>query len=343
MIFRGRPIRTFLAISLVLLLGVLPLTGCGQGSTSSKQEKGNKQNSSGYPAKDITFIVPVSAGGSFDAYSRLLVPYMQKYLPNKVNIIVKNVPGGDWNIGINEINRANPDGYTIGIFNLPGNVVNQLTGAEYDLTKMTWIGRLNEAVYVGALSPKSKLKSLEDMKKAGEVKVGVVSLKSTAGLGALITLKEMGINGKFVTHKGSSEATLSGVRGDVDYVQFPYQDVKKFAVDSKDLIPVVVFNAERLKAFPNVPTIRELGYENLLGIVKLSYVVGGPPGMPEDVAKMLRDAFNQAVKDPEFIQKMEKAGDAAVVTGSHEEAAELVSKSLNNFAKYKDLVLEQQK
>lgn len=322
----------------VLTLSVLLLAGCGSQGTGS----GAKSAATDFPNKDITFIVPVSPGGGFDTYSRLLVQYLPKYLPKKVNVIVKNVSGGEWNIGIGEINRAKPDGYTIGIFNVPGNAINQIMGTDYDLTKMTWIGRITDTVYIGALSPKSKFKSIKDMQQASEVKVGVVGLSSTAGLGSLIAFQEMGIKAKYVTHPGSTEAMMAAIRGDVDYVQYPYPSLKKFIVDSKQLNPVVVFAPDRYSDLPDVPTVKEAGYESLLNVVKMDYLVGGTPGIPADVAQILRDAFQKAVSDPEFKDKMQKAG-SPVHPASAEEAAKIMQDSLTTFAKYKDLVAQNQK
>lgn len=291
-----------------------------------------------YPTKDITFIVPVSPGGGYDTYSRLLTQYMPKYLPKQVNMIVKNVPGGEWNIGIGEINRAKPDGYTMGIFNIPGNVVNQIMGAEYDLNKMTWLGSITDTTYVGCLSPKSKYKSIKDMQASKEeVKVGVVGLSSTAGLGSVIALQEMEIKAKFISHPGSSEAVMAAIRGDVDYVQFPYPTLKKFIVDSQQLNPVVVFYPSKHKDLPNIPNIKEIGYGSLLNVVQANYQVAAAPGIPPEVAKILRDAFQKAVKDPEFMKKMEEAGQP-VHSSTDVEAAKNIENSIKTFTKYKDLI-----
>lgn len=339
--FVSKRIRKNTAVAVLLILVLLLAAGCGS-TTAGKDTAGTSGKTVDFPTKDITFIVPVSPGGGYDTYSRLLAQYMPKYLPKPVNIIVKNVPGGEWNIGIGEIDRAKPDGYTIGIFNIPGNVVNQIMGTNYDLNKMTWIGRVTDTVYVGALSPKSKYKSLEDLKKADEVKVGVVGLSSTAGLGSLIALQEMGIKAKYVTHPGSSEAVMAAIRGDVDYVQYPYPTLKKFVVDSHQLNPIVIFYPERHKALPDVPTIKEVGYSQLLDVVKADYLVGGTPGIPPEVAKILRDAFQQVMKDPDVIKKMDEFGQPAH-PASDQEAAKIIEDALKIFAKYKDLVAEHQK
>lgn len=89
---------------------------------------------SAFPSKTIIYIVPVSPGGGFDTFSRMIIPYLKKYLPGKPNIIIRNAPGGEWNIGITKMYRAKPDGHTIAILNMPANAVNQVLGtARLDL------------------------------------------------------------------------------------------------------------------------------------------------------------------------------------------------------------------
>lgn len=344
--FQGRSSRnTLLALLMSILLISSLLTGCsGTPSDSAKQSSDTSSaKQSSFPEKDITFVVPVTPGGGFDTYSRILAQFWPKHLPNKVNVIVKNVSGGEWNIGIGEINRAKPDGYTVGIFNVPGNVINQIMGTDYDLTKMTWIGKISNVVYIGAASPKSGIKTFDDLVKSKKkLKVGVVGLSSSAGLGSLLAFEQLGLKADYITHPGSSEALMAAVRGDVDYVQYPYPTMKKFVVDSNDLIPIVTFDSERYGELKDVPSIAEKGYPKMLDVVKMDYLVGGTPGIPDDVAKILRDSFQETMKDPEFVAAMEKAKQP-VIAGTAEDAANSIKSGLETFAKYKDLVAENMK
>ncbi len=303
----------------------------------------NADAKSAFPAKTITFVVPVTPGGGFDTVTRMIVPYLRKYLPKNPNIIVRNTPGGEWNIGINKMYRSKPDGHTIGILNLPGNAVNQVIGtAEFDLNKITWLGNISQITYVTALSSKSKYRTLEDLKKAPEVTSGVVGLASTAGLGTIIAAERMEIKMKPIPHAGSVQAILSAIRGDVVWVQYPFSTLKKSIVDSQDLVPVWVFAKERHKLLPDVPTIEELGYGDLLDIITMYRPVGAPPGLPEDVEKIWKDAFWKATNDPEFQQKMVKANrNPRPMTP--EDTAAMVSRAVVEVAKYKDLILKYRK
>ena len=292
-----------------------------------------------FPSKQpITFIVPVSPGGGFDAFTRMLVPYLKKHLPGNPNIIVNNVPGKEWDLGITKLYLSKPDGYTIGIFNMPANCINQMMGtAKFDLTKMTWLGNISEVTYVTALSPNSKYKTLADLKNAPEVTCGVVGIASTAGLGSVIAAQRMGIKMRPVTHAGSTEAIISAIRGNVDWVQYPFSSIKKVILDSHDLVPVWVYSKKRLKLLPNVPTIAELGYPDLVDVVSMYRPIGAPPDLPKEEAKILKDALWKATNDPDFQKKMIEANEPAMPMTSDETAA-TVKKALAEVAKYKDLV-----
>lgn len=332
-----------LLLAACLLVAVVVLAACGGGAPAPEQKGGQTEKQAAapkFPSKDITFIVPVSPGGGYDTYSRILAPFLQKYLPNNPNVVVKNVPGGEWRLGIMEMYKAQPDGHTISIFNIPGNVAGQVTGqAEYDLTKVNWIGRITDTVYVTALSAKSKFRTLEDLRKADVVKAGVVGLSSTAGLSVIISAKEMGYKVNPINHDGSQEAIMSAIRGDVDLVTYPYPTLQKFFTDGKDLLPFVVYADKRLKDLPDTPTIGEMGFPGLLGTVRMDYMLGTTPGVPEEVLKVWRDSFDKAVADPEFQRLMAEAKQPASPLKA-EEAAKAVKDAISGYEKYKDLILQ---
>ena len=296
-----------------------------------------------YPDKEITYIVPTSPGGGFDTISRLFIPYLQKHLPNHPNIIVKNIKGGEWNIGISALNRAAPDGYTIGIFNMPGNAVNQVLGtAPFDLNKFEWLGNLSDVTYVACVSKESKYKTVEAMQKAPEVTAAVVGLASMAGLGTILAADAMHFKVKPIPHDGSTEAILSAIRGDVDLVQYPMATLKKTIVDSHDLIPVWVYAKDRLALLPDVPTVVELGYPELAEVVTMFRPVAAPPGTPAEIVKVLRDAFEKASNDPEFVQKVKDEG-ATPNPVRGEEVVKIIARQVQKVGTYKDVILEHRK
>lgn len=333
-------------LALLVLVTVFALAGCakgGKGEATAQKDAGTepKEAKLQFPSRDITFIVPVSPGGGFDTYARILAPFLKKYLPGQPNVVVKNVPGGEWRLGIMEMYKAQPDGHTICIFNIPGNVVSQIIGqAEYDLTKVAWIGRITDSVYVAALSPKSKYRTLDDLRKAPKVKFGTVGVASSSSLAVIISAKEMGFKVEPVSYDGSSEAILGAVKGEVDYVTYQFPSLRKFIVDSKELIPFVVYAKERLKELPDTPTIGELGYEKLLDVVTIDYMVGTTPGTLQEILRVWREAFDKAVADPEFVAMMQEQLKYRPNPLNGDQAALRVNNVLKIYAEYKDLLLE---
>src|SRR5207253_7535306 len=78
-----------------------------------------------FPARNIQFIIPYAAGGGFDAYVRFVSPVMEQYLPARASIVPANIAAASGSRGISQLYRAKPDGYTIGIFDLPGMFIEQ--------------------------------------------------------------------------------------------------------------------------------------------------------------------------------------------------------------------------
>ncbi len=294
-----------------------------------------------FPTSNITFIVPVTPGGGFDTNARLLAPFLKKYLPGQPNVVIKNVPGGEWRIGIMEMYKAKPDGHTVCLFNLPGNLIGQITNlAEYDLTKVSWIGRITDSIYVCALAPKSGMKTLQDLRRAPQVKAGVVGLTSTTALGIIISAQEMGFKIKLINHNGSQEAILSAIRGDVDLVTYVFPSLRKFIVDAKDLHPFTVYAKQRLKELPDTPTIGELGFADLLKVISIDYMVGAPPGTPENIMSIWRGAFDRATADPEFQKIMREQLKHPPGPLPAKESARMVTDYLTLYSRYKDLIMQ---
>src|SRR5580704_15717096 len=176
----------------------------------------------GFPDRDITFIIPNQVGGGFDAYVRAIAPAMEKYLPNKVNVVPLNIPAGGGAKGVNQLYRARPDGYTIGILNIPGLFVLQARGGGYDLNKFTWLAGLGRDPYGLAVPWNSPIKSIADLQalsKTRPVKFTTTGPDGTAYGVTMVATELLGIKLQLITgYKGSSEYVAAAVRGDGDAV-----------------------------------------------------------------------------------------------------------------------------
>jgi len=106
-------------------LGTAALAGCGGARSDGP-----------YPSRDITFVIPVGAGGGADIYARLVGAAIERHTPTSVNVVPTNVPSGGGGKGVVELFRAKADGYTIGILNIPGIfVLERMRKVPYDFRR----------------------------------------------------------------------------------------------------------------------------------------------------------------------------------------------------------------
>jgi tripartite-type tricarboxylate transporter receptor subunit TctC len=260
-----------------------------------------------YPEKDITVIIPYSAGGGFDSYVRGVLPAMQRYLPNDVNLIPRNMPGAGGRKGATAIYRARPDGYTIGAFNLPGLMLPRILGERvaYDLSKVTWLGRISEDQYALIVASSSGVSSVEDLRALEQPIKFTVTTGSTAHAASIIAASLLGLNAGFITgYEGSQGYVLGVVRGDGDAAIGPTTSLASFA-ESGDLRVIASF--ERRSSFSGAQTAAELGQPDLSRLT-LQRMLGAPPGLAEEARTVLIDALAGALGDEELSAWSKSAG-----------------------------------
>lgn len=296
-----------------------------------------------YPAKDITFIVPVNPGGGLDTYGRIAATHLQKNLPNKVNVVVTNMPGAEHAMAINTLSRAKPDGYTIGVFSIPGNCLNQVLGRAggYDLRKITWLGNVSTVPQLLTVSAKSPYKSVDDLRKAGQQKplnVPHPGFTTVTGAANVIAAVRMDLKTNFIPQNSAADTVLALLRGDGDFITSVPVTVKG-QLASGEVRPLIVLSDKRLPSLPNVPTCIEIGYPELVSAFRVYYLIGATPGLPEDVAKVLRDTFKKAMDTPEAQEAVRKTGEEPDYR-DHLGAAKIIEDSIQLYEKYqKDLLV----
>lgn len=289
-----------------------------------------------FPEKDIKFIIPYKAGGGFDAYVRAISPVLEKYLPNKVNVIPVNMPGAGSRKGAAAVYRSKPDGYTIGIFNLPGIALPQIKGekVQYDLRKITWLSQIATDKYGLAVVANSNIKTLADLKALGRpLKFTSTGKSTTMHVVSVIVGDRLNINLKLITgYKGSKNAILGVLRGDGDAVVMISGTLNSF-VRSGDLRVLATFSNNTL--YPGVPNANNLGAPDLgkLGIVRL---IGAAPGMSDDVKKILSDALLKTLNDP-GLQAWSKKAKRSIVAADGITATRVLSEQMDVLESYKSL------
>ncbi len=259
-----------------------------------------------FPTGAITFVVPWPAGGATDVTMRPLAEGAKKALGQPV--IIENRVGGGSAVGVGSIVGKKPDGYLIAetVSSLHRNsYLNKLPfDTVKDLTPIILVGGHLYGILVRADSPHKTLKDLVDYVRANPGKVTYMA--SGLGTGGHIALEEFayhagGLQFSHIPSKGDPESSAALLGGHVDCISTTSGWIP--LVEAGKLRLLATFGDKRTKKFPQVPTVKELGY-------KMTHnspmIIFGPKGMPKDIVKILHDAFHKGMEDPLYIAAMDK-------------------------------------
>ncbi|MDM0084717.1 tripartite tricarboxylate transporter substrate binding protein [Variovorax sp. J31P179] len=249
-----------------------------------------------YPEKPIEIIVPWPAGIEADISARAISSVMSKKLGVPVQVI--NKPGAQGVIGTSEVARAKPDGYSIGSLNIAALVAQPIAGnATYKPADFEPIG-LYSAVTMVLTTRKdaglADLKAFEVSAKSAS-KPPIFGSYGPASYPAIMVHRMSTQNGwpyKAVTFPSPGFVQLES--RDADFVVAPYSVVAS-SLKAGQIIPLVALTKDRIAELPNVPTLREAGYnfDSLLWSGLFA-----PKGTPKEVMDKLTAALKEAVQDP---------------------------------------------
>jgi tripartite-type tricarboxylate transporter receptor subunit TctC len=302
---------------------------------------GLQAQSSFYQGKSIKLIVGSPAGSNYDQYSRLIAPYLNKYIPGNPEVIVQNMGGAGSAIAANHVYRlAAPDGLTL-LSILPAIYFDQLVGrkeVQFDYAKFAWIGSTDRSNNLLIMRADTPYKTLQDVRTASDPpKCAATGTGSIAYY--MPKLLEEVLGTKFnvvVGYPGGPEMDLAVERGEAQCRAFtlsaflsdrdPYRTWRK----NNSVRVLVQTGSSRDKRLANVPTLVELMDEHktpessrrlaklILASGDLGRPIIGPPGIPADRVKILRQAFMKALTDPALLAHAEKVNMEIEPTGGEE-------------------------
>lgn len=288
--------------------------------------------------KPIKFVIPYSPGGGFDTIVRAFAPALEKALGAEV--VPENIPGAGGAKGAAAVYRSDPDGYTIGIFNIPGYTVSTVLGEDlgFDLDRITWIANLATSRYAIAVKADSSIKTIKDLCSLGRpVKLSDTGAKSTSSVASRISLRMIDCPLVNVTgYKGSNDAMIAVMRGEVDATLKPIASLKKYT-DSGDLRLIITYTDG--PAVEGIQSSAELGHTEFSKL-DVRRTIGAPPGLPDDIRKRLSDAFLEAAASPEIQEWAKGAGVELEPVGADETAA-MMSGLSGFYAQFKDVLTQQ--
>jgi tripartite-type tricarboxylate transporter receptor subunit TctC len=265
-----------------------------------------------YPTRPITIVVPFPPGGIADLTARPLAAALERAL--KQAVIVSNKPGAAGAVGTQSVAIARPDGYTVLIALVSISTIPEVDTLfsrppTYTREQFAPIARLNADPPVLVVNAERPWKSFKELLDEVRARPGEVTYASSGPYGASHVPMEMlanvagGLKMRHLPTTGGGPATTAVLGGHAALWNSP-PALALPHIKAGKMRPLATFGATRLAALPEVPTLKELGYD-------LEYYLWtglfAPKGVPAGALKTLRDATRQAVADPEFRTAMERA------------------------------------
>jgi tripartite-type tricarboxylate transporter receptor subunit TctC len=260
-----------------------------------------------FPERDITLVVPWAAGGGTDTLARTLVKNGKKYFG--VNINVVNRVGGTGVVGMDSVVKAKPDGYNVAIVTFNLSTYRLLGQSELSYRDFDLIALLNRSPAGLSVKSDSQFKTMNDLIEYAKANPGVVTVghSGPAGawhLAAAAIAQKYGLKFTFVPFDGSAPTRTALVGGHITMCSSGMDEMLQF-YQTKQARFLAAVTPSRNPFFPDVPTLAEAGYP-LEGYIYDWRGLGTTKGTPPEVLKVLRDGFQKAAEDPDYIALMDK-------------------------------------
>jgi len=265
-----------------------------------------------WPTRPIRVIAPSTPGGAADTFARLLAEYLPPLLHQP--LIVDNRAGGGGLIGAAAAAHAEPDGYTLVTASVAYHAIAPAVSPNpgfdpiRDFTHIAFLGGPPNVFVVHPALGARSLKELAALARGGR-SIDYVS-PGVGTLGHLLVesfAQKTGIAVQHIPHKGSSQAMMDLIAGNVMIGSMTWSSASG-QVRAGTVIPIAVSSGARVAEFPDVPTLREEGFEELVAVTW--YALSGPAGLSDDVVQKLNHAVNAAWATPALRSRL--ADDAIV-------------------------------
>lgn len=272
-----------------------------------------------WPAKPVRLVVPYAAGGPTDVMARKIGAHITARLGQPV--VIDNKAGGGGTIGVNEVLRSAPDGYTLALV-APGPVaglfaLSKVSYAQSDVGYISLVAR-NPAVI--GVSTRSGINTLGELVKNAKDQPGKLNFSSagpgtTPHIGSELFKQEAQLDVAHIAYRGAAPAVTAVLSGEVQFISTDLMAVLPFAKQGQMKI-LAVAGSKRSDQIPDVPTTSELGLPNV--VMETNYGVIGPKGVPADVQKRIREVLNEAVNSADVKELLTQLGAVALTSSADE-------------------------
>jgi tripartite-type tricarboxylate transporter receptor subunit TctC len=309
------------------------LAGLSLGMAHAQSAVGSSA-ANAYPTGSVTLLVPFTTGTGADLLARLLGPKLADKW--KVSVVTDNKAGASGSIGTGIAAKSAPNGLTVLITaTAHGTFPALMPKLPFNPQQaFTPVVLLSTSALGVATSGKSPLNTFKDFQESAKKQPGVLNYSSPGTgspqhLAMELLAQETGIKLLHVPYKGTSGALTDLMGGHVQASVVALQTAAPH-LQSGALRMLALMSAERSPAFPNVPTLKELGIQN--GVVETWYGVFVPAGTPPEVVAKLNADFNSLLQLPDVKDTMNKQG-MVVVGGKPDRMGDLAKNELTRWAR----------
>ena len=289
-----------------------------------------------YPNRPVRMIVPFAPGGASDTVARIIQPALADLL--KQQVVIDNRAGAAGNIGVETAARASADGHTFLLGNVGTMAINPVYYVKFqykpllDFIPITQIVDVPGSLVVHPTIPGKSVKEFIAHLKAnpGKLNYGSPAPSSANNLEAIMFLNSSGTSAVGVPYKGGAgPATVGLLSNEVQFLFATFSSTVGHARQGR-LRMLGVIAPERNAAMPEVPTMREQGFNMIVGSWQGLFV---PKGTPRPVVNTLLKAGHETVKDATVSKRMGDAGIAIVTSKSPDEFAAFVKHETERYGK----------
>jgi tripartite-type tricarboxylate transporter receptor subunit TctC len=288
--------------SVLGVVGLLLVVCVGMGISTA--------NAQPYPNHPIQFIIPIPAGGGGDVNARILIEELGKILGTQ--IVAVNKPGAADTLGTDAIAKSKKDGYTIGYTGSSALVAARVMNPDnvhYDSIKdfdhLALHVYFPLAVAVQASSPWKTFGELIDYakKNPGKIRVSTIGFGGMSHLNVELLQSLTGVQLTHIPFKGGEAVTAALLGG---HVEASADAIGKFMPHVEAGKLRILVSSRKFSLFPNVPTMKELGYKE--DLFSSWFSLTAPAGIPEEAKKVLIPAIEKSINQPELKSKIENRG-----------------------------------
>jgi len=291
----------------------------------------------GYPNKPVRMIVPFAPGGASDFVARIISPKLGELLGQ--SIVIENKPGASGNIGMEAGAKAAPDGYTIYLGNIGTIAINPAVfhdlavNPQKDFIAVTELADVPSILIANPSVPVGTVAELVALAKAkpGELNFASPGSSTLNRLEMENFMKLAGVKIVHIPYKGGAGPAVTGMLGGETQVMFVTLSSAISFIQAGRLKALGISTARRIEALPQVPTMAESGYPEMISSSWQGMFV--PAGTPRPIVDKLHAALLATMATPEVARRFAAGGVNVVTSRTPEEFAAFVAAESTRWGK----------